>query len=130
MNLVTKYIFFCIVATVINLSVQRLILNYTSLKIGYILALLFGTIAGLLVKYFLDKKYIFNDGESFFKNNFESFYKYSFNGIFTSLIFWGTESLFFFIHNTTASREAGAILGLTIGYSLKYRLDKRFVFQQ
>ena len=27
-------------------------------------------------------------------------------------------------------RELGAILGLTIGYIIKYKLDKRFVFRQ
>ena len=49
-------------------------------------------------------------------------------GIMTTVIFWGFEILFDYIFHTKAWRYAGGVLGLTIGYSIKYYLDKRFVF--
>ena len=46
----------------------------------------------------------------------------------TTAIFWGTESLAWVIWQTDLAREAGALLGLAVGYMVKYRLDRRFVF--
>ena len=45
-----------------------------------------------------------------------------------TLIFWGTEYAFHLIFTTDAMRYIGGVLGLTIGYYVKYQLDKRFVF--
>ncbi len=49
-------------------------------------------------------------------------------GLVTTTIFWGAESLFWFVWHTQAMRELGAVLGLAVGYVVKYRLDRRFVF--
>jgi putative flippase GtrA len=49
-------------------------------------------------------------------------------GLVTTAIFWGTETLFWWLWHTDAMRELGAVIGLTIGYVTKYQLDKRFVF--
>ena len=49
-------------------------------------------------------------------------------GVFTTAIFWGTEYAFHLIFTTDAMRYIGGVLGLTIGYYIKYQLDKRFVF--
>ena len=51
-------------------------------------------------------------------------------GILTTLIFWGTETIFWLIWQNENMRELGAVLGLSLGYSIKYNLDKRFVFNQ
>ena len=130
MNLVIKYILFCIIATVVNLLTQRIFLGLIVIKTGYFVALLLGTLAGLITKYLLDKNYIFNDYDNSFQNNSKKFSLYTFNGILTTFIFWGTESIFFFIYATTFARELGAVIGLSIAYFLKYRLDKKFVFQR
>lgn len=130
MNLIFKYTIFCIFAIILNLLTQRAILNLIEVKMGYILALLTGTIVGLITKYYLDKNFIFNDYDSSFINNSKKFSMYTLNGIITTIIFWGTESLFFFIYETSFAREFGAIIGLSIGYVLKYRLDKKYVFQE
>ena len=128
MNLIFKYILFCVVATLINLMTQRISLNLISFDNNYFIALFLGTITGLIAKYFLDKNYIFNDYNNSIKNNSKKFYLYSVNGIFTTFIFWGAESLFFFVYATTFAREFGAVLGLSIGYFVKYKLDKKYVF--
>ena len=123
-----KYVLFCIVATILNLVTQRIFLESIFLN-HYFAALFFGTLTGLITKYFLDKNYIFNDVDLTIKNNSKKFSLYSLNGVFTTGIFWGTESLFYFVYATNLAREFGAIIGLTIGYFLKFRLDKKYVFQ-
>jgi putative flippase GtrA len=129
MNLVFKYILFCVIATLVNLLTQRIFLDLTILENNYFIALLFGTITGLVTKYFLDKNYIFSDYDNSIKNNSKKFFLYTLNGVFTTFIFWGTESLFFFVYATALAREFGAVIGLSIGYFFKYRLDKKYVFQ-
>jgi putative flippase GtrA len=89
-----------------------------------------GTIGGLLTKYYLDKQYIFLDFDNSLRNNKNKFLLYALNGVLTTAIFWSSESFFYFYFQTNASRELGAILGLSIGYFLKYRLDKKYVFNQ
>ena len=126
MDNLSKYIIFCIIAIVINLSTQRVIMELIFIN-NYFLALLIGTLFGLVIKFILDKKYIFAYSDSSIKNNSLKFSFYSFNGILTTLLFWGTESVFFFIYKTNFAREFGALIGLTIGYFIKYRLDKKYV---
>ena len=128
MDNLLKYIIFCIIAILINLSTQRIIMELVFIN-NYFLALLIGTLFGLVIKFILDKKYIFAYSDSSIKNNSLKFSFYSFNGILTTLLFWGTESVFFFIYKTNFAREFGALIGLTIGYFVKYRLDKKYVFQ-
>ena len=53
---------------------------------------------------------------------------YAATGVITTLIFWGFESAAWLIWHSHLAREAGAIAGLAIGYLVKYRLDRRFVF--
>jgi putative flippase GtrA len=130
MNLVLKYVLFCIFATFVNLLTQRFFLNSVLTENNYFIALSLGTITGLVTKYFLDKKYIFSDYDNSLKNSYKKFSLYSLNGILTTTIFWASETLFFFGYKTDFARELGAIIGLSIGYFLKYKLDKKYVFQK
>ena len=93
MDNLLKYIIFCIIAILINLSTQRIIMELIFIN-NYFLALLIGTLFGLVIKFILDKKYIFAYSDSSIKNNSLKFSFYSFNGILTTLLFWGTESVF------------------------------------
>ena len=45
-------------------------------------------------------------------------------GIISKIIFWGTKTIFWVIWESEKMRELGAILGLTLGYIVKYKLDK------
>ena len=128
MNIFFKYVLFCVVAIFVNLTSQRIFIELIFVD-NYISAILFGTLTGLISKYILDKNYIFKDFDHSLKNNSKKFTMYSFNGIFTTIIFWGMESLFYFVYSTNFARELGAIIGLSIGYFLKYKLDKKYVFQ-
>ncbi len=53
---------------------------------------------------------------------------YTTTGIVATALFWGSETFFWLFWGTDAMRELGAVLGLTIGYLAKYRLDRLFVF--
>ena len=136
-NLLVRYAIFALVATVANLAVQRLVLTGAGAGIlpgighrieGYVPALLGGTGAGLALKYVLDKRWIFFDRSAGLLGHGRKFALYTLTGVATTLIFWGTETAFWLAWRSDLTREAGAVLGLTVGYVLKYRLDRRFVF--
>ncbi len=69
-----------------------------------------------------------SSGPSAKRRNGQLFVLYSFMGVFTTAILWGTEYAFHLIFADDFMRYAGGVLGLTIGYYVKYQLDKRFVF--
>lgn len=90
--------------------------------------MIIGTAAGLIIKYVLDKNYIFQYEVKSHSEELQKFSLYSFIGIFTTCIFWITEILFAFIFEHENAKYLGAIIGLSIGYTAKYYLDKMFVF--
>ena len=128
-NLIFKYCFFAILATLVNLYVQRLILNIENSFTFLLYAIFCGTLIGLLIKFILDKYFIFFNYEKKIKNNSKMFLKYTILGIFTTIVFWAIESVFWLIWQTEMMREIGAIIGLTIGYILKFGLDRKYVFK-
>lgn len=89
-----------------------------------------GTLAGLIAKYILDKNFIFYSKPKNKTEDSKKFILYSFTGLFTTLIFWGTEILFDHIFTAEYARYIGAIIGLTVGYICKYQLDKKYVFTE
>jgi putative flippase GtrA len=123
--LILRYAIFAVVAVVVNLAVQRGVL---AMSFGLLAALAAGTAAGLVVKYLLDKVWIFDDRAAGLAAHGRRFTLYTLMGVATTAIFWGVESAAWAIWRTDAAREAGAVLGLAIGYVVKYRLDRRFVF--
>ena len=127
-TLVIRYAFFAALATLANLAVQRAVLLGGTTGTYFVLALAAGTFTGLVTKYLLDQRWIFYEISTDLRSNGRKFTLYSLTGLITTAIFWGTETLFWFTWQTNASRELGAILGLTVGYILKYNLDYRFVF--
>ena len=126
--LIFRYFVFAVIATASNLATQRLVLQHATTTSFFALALGSGTVIGLVIKYLLDKRWIFNDIESDTKNTSRKFALYAATGVITTVIFWSAEASFWMIWQTTAMREIGAMIGLTIGYIVKYDLDRRFVF--
>jgi len=87
-----------------------------------------GTLAGLIAKYVLDKRYIFRYAASHLREDALKFFAYSMTGVLTTILFWGTEIFFASFFNHSQAKYAGACLGLTVGYVMKYFLDKHLVF--
>lgn len=126
--LILRYAAFAVVATIANLATQRFVLQFGETAVYFAGAVGAGTIVGLLIKYVLDKRWIFCDTETGVKNHGRKFSLYTAMGLVTTAIFWGTETAFWLIWQTDMMRELGAILGLSVGYLVKYNLDRRFVF--
>lgn len=93
------------------------------------LSMFVGTGVGLLVKYVLDKRFIFRFKAQSTAHDTQTFLLYSLMGVATTVIFWGFEYAFDFIFQTKELRYLGGAIGLAIGYLVKYWLDKRFVFK-
>lgn len=126
--LILRYAVFAVVATVANLATQRLVLTQGDSATFFILAVAAGTLVGLIIKYVLDKRWIFYDLDDGLKAHSQKFSLYTAMGLITTAIFWGTETAFWLIWQTDTMRELGAVIGLGIGYIVKYNLDRRYVF--
>ncbi|MAQ81987.1 MAG: polysaccharide biosynthesis protein GtrA [Maritimibacter sp.] len=128
-TLVIRYAAFAVIATLANLGAQRVVLAVRDDGWTLMLAIAVGTGVGLVVKYLLDKRWIFLDGSTGARAHGERFSRYTLTGVFTTAIFWGMETVFWMIWQTDLMRELGAVIGLAIGYVVKFQLDKRFVFR-
>lgn len=128
LTLALHYAAFAILATTANLGTQSAILAIDDQAVVYYFALAAGTGIGLVTKYILDKRWIFADPSRGVAAHAQRFSLYTLMGVVTTLIFWGTETLFWFTWHTHEARVTGALLGLGIGYFVKYQLDRRFVF--
>lgn len=125
--MILRYIIFAIISIAINLLTQYFVLIFADVLC---IAMFFGTFLGLITKYFLDKKFIFYYRSKNKIDDGKKFFMYSFFGIFTTLVFWGFEISFDAVFKSDLAKYVGALLGLVIGYILKYFLDKNFVFKE
>ena len=127
--LVLRYAFFAVIATLANLATQRFVLALQiadSFRLA--LAIAAGTVVSLIIKYVLDKRWIFFDADTSARAHGRKFALYAAMGVATTGIFWGTETGFWLVWRTDTMREFGALLGLSVGYLVKYNLDRRLVF--
>jgi putative flippase GtrA len=126
-----RYIAFAVIATLLNILGQELVIRVLDNQWSWSLCLsiIAGTSIGLIVKYELDKRYIFiHFNSSSRKLEFMTFLLYSSTGVVTTLIFWSVELLFESIYESALMKYLGAVIGLTLGYVIKYSLDNRYVF--
>lgn len=128
MTIPFKYTLFALLASLCNLIAQFTSLMVYNGHLALYVAMFWGTAAGLILKYILDKKYIFCYQTKDFKADFLKFFMYSLMGVFTTMIFWGFELFFNHVMAHESAKYIGAVIGLVIGYTTKYILDKKFVF--
>lgn len=125
-----KYSLFAGFATILNLLSQLVSLRIYHDFLSLYIAMFIGTIVGLIVKYILDKKYIFCYASQNKLKDAKKFSLYSLTGVLTTMIFWGTEITFNLLFNNENAKYIGGAIGLSIGYSIKYFLDKKYVFKK
>jgi len=126
--LALKYTIFATISILINLLFQHFsFLLYSNVASLYV-AMFVGTLAGLIAKYVLDKNWIFYHITKNKKDDVKKFILYSFMGVFTTIIFWGTEIAFDYLVLIPNAKYFGAVIGLSVGYVIKYYLDKKYVF--
>jgi putative flippase GtrA len=121
---------FAAIATGANLGVQAILDRAYEGTFSLYVSLFAGTLVGLVVKYLLDKRFIFFDSTRGLARRGWQFVRYGLTGLLTTAIFWGMELGAFHLFGTRPARYLGGALGLAIGYWLKYQLDKRLVFAE
>jgi putative flippase GtrA len=122
------YTVFASLSTVINIGSQMLSMAIYVGTYAVEISILVGTATGLPLRYLLEKRYIFNFKSRNIKHDGQLFLLYSFMGVFTTAIFWFTEYVFHLSFTDDLMRYVGGVVGLSIGFYIKYRLDKKYVF--
>lgn len=124
-----RYILFAVLSTALNILFQYFSFKFYDGFLSLYVAMFVGTVAGLILKYILDKKYIFFHTPKSKKDDGKKFFLYSLMGLLTTVIFWGFEIGFDALFADENAKYVGAVIGLSIGYVVKYFLDKKFVFK-
>lgn len=127
-KLAVTYAIFALIATSANIGAQDIVVRIYSGAFDILASVLVGTAVGLVVKYVLDKRYIFRFRARDMAHDTRTFALYSAMGVITTVIFWGFEFGFHHIFQSKEMRYLGGVIGLAIGYLAKYHLDKRYVF--
>ena len=123
------YTIFALFATVANIGSQEISIQIYQGTFAIMLSIFIGTGVGLVLKYWLDKRYIFQYQTQSISHGSKTFTLYTIMGLVTTFIFWGFELAFEAIYGTKEMRYLGGVIGLSIGYYVKYQLDKRYVFK-
>jgi putative flippase GtrA len=129
-GLAARYAAFAAVATAANLASQAVVISLYDGPFDIEASILVGTAVGLPVKYLLDKRWIFEFTTANLAHDGRLLSIYALTGMLTTLIFWSVEYAFHWLFWSDYIRYVGGALGLTVGYLVKYRLDRRFVFVQ
>ena len=127
-TVLSAYLLIAAVSTVLNLGAQFLVVQYWNIPYVIELSILIGTGVGMPPRYILEKKYVFFFKSNDIKHDSKLFFLYSFYAVFTTLIFWSVEYVFHIYFSADFMRYVGALAGLTIGFFLKYQIDKKYVF--
>ena len=140
------YMTFAVISIILNIASQyilRVILQdlipefanqkLLSFEYWFLISLGFGTIIGFLFKFVVDKFVVFDailnkDKIADLQYTTKQISLYFGFAIFTTLIFWGFEFSFkFFLPGNWYL--FGGLVGLIIGYTIKFLLDRKFVFK-
>lgn len=128
LTIAVLYTLFAAFSTAINIGAQMLSMWLYKGIYAVEISILVGTAAGLPLRYVLEKRHIFAFESNNLAHDGRLFVLYSFMGVFTTAIFWGVEYAFQLIFATDTMRYIGGVIGLAIGFYVKYQLDKKFVF--
>lgn len=123
------YSLFAAISIVANILSQYLFVSAYDGPGAILISVVVGTGVGLAAKYVMDKTWIFRFEHRNAVHGIRTFTLYTVMGIATTAIFWLFEFGFFAIFKDDLMRYAGGIVGLTIGYAIKYHLDKALVFR-
>ena len=127
-TIVVLYTVFASLSTAINIGSQMLSMGIYKGVYAVEISILVGTATGLPLRYLLEKRYIFSFKSINIRHDGQLFVLYSFMGVFTTMIFWLTEYAFHILFAEDFMRYVGGVIGLGIGFYVKYRLDKKYVF--
>jgi hypothetical protein len=126
-----RYIAFAVLSAAANFLSQQAVLTFYAGAAALAVSILGGTAIGFVVKYGLDKFYIFDDGHN--RQPAQEACKiglYGLTAVLTTIVFWSMEVGFLALGGTATWKYVGGALGLSIGYTLKYFLDRHLAFRE
>ena len=129
MTIFVRYVLFAVISTAANLLTQEAVIRVAPFA-ELTISMLAGTAVGFAVKYVLDKYWIFYDDYTSPEREARKVLLYGALSVLTTCIFWGFEVAFWEIWGTDFAKYTGAVLGLAIGYAVKYTLDRAYVFTE
>jgi putative flippase GtrA len=129
MRLAIIYTALALIAMAANIGAQEFTVRAYHGPFQVPISVFIATGVGLVVKYILDKAFIFRFRARDTLHDVRTFGLYSVMGIATTAIFWGFEFGFGQLFGSKEMRYLGGLIGLAIGYWTKYHLDKRYVFR-
>jgi len=131
MRFIIIYTYLVVISIIANIGSQDLFIKLYKGPYNVFISIIFGTLFGLIVKYILDKKYIFNFRAKNIQHDVNIFVLYTSMGLLTTTIFWGFEWFFhYYFNGVRKMRYLGGVFGLVLGYIIKYHLDKKYVFRR
>jgi hypothetical protein len=129
MKIALLYALGAVFAIVVNIGAQELsLILLSAFPRVVVLSVIAGTGTGLVFKYVWDRLLIFGFRPASPSGDLKAFGGYALTGVGTTAIFWGFEFGFDLLFGTKLMRYVGGVIGLAIGYAIKYQLDKRYVF--
>jgi putative flippase GtrA len=135
-RMVLAYCAFAALAMSVNLGAQWVVLHFARAlplllrPLSITVAMGVGTGCGLVLKYLLDKRFIFQDPATGARAHARRFSLYAAGGLVTTAIPYGLELALGMLFPHGPAVLVGGGIGLVIGYTLKFRLDRRFVFNR
>lgn len=127
--IVGRYVVFAVIAGLSNLATQEAVARMLPAA-PIMVSIAAGTPVGFLVKYLLDKHWVFLDPYDSHITELRKLVLYGIFGVGTTLLFWAVELSFWHIWGTTEAKYIGAAIGLVLGYWTKYVLDNKWVFSR
>lgn len=129
MRVAVLYSVGALLAIVVNIGTQEAVTWMLPTSFWpVVVSVVCGTGTGLVFKYVWDKTLIFGYRAESAGRGLRTFAGYSLTGLGTTAIFWSFEFGFDLVFGTKVMRYTGAVIGLLIGYVIKYQLDRRYVF--
>lgn len=122
------YTLFAVLSSVINTVSQMLSIWAYKSPYSVEISILVGTAASLTLRYFLEKRHIFSFTSQNLAHDVKLFILYSAMGVITTLIFLGTEYAFHLIYDKDFMCYVVGVIGLAVGFYVKYQPDKKYVF--
>jgi putative flippase GtrA len=123
----TRYVLFAVISGLANLACQQIVV-WILPNLQIMVSVVTGTAVGFVVKYLLEKRWVFLDSYDGHAAEFRKIVIYGFFGVATTLLFWAVELGFWHIWGTAEAKYIGAAVGLSLGNMIKYLLDRHYVF--
>lgn len=138
------YILFAVISVVLNMLIQLTVYNlltltgldllyisiYKNIDILTFIKMGTATVGAFVFKFFVDKLFIFKDRTENISAGLLQVIIYGLFAVFTTAIFYASQLSFKLLFVFDYSEYIGGALGLTLGYTVKFLLDRKYVFNR